>query len=183
MKSRTSTGMIAWTAAGLTAAILLGGCGVPGEAAGQEAESTEEAVASDAAMQKETLSRIRNLGNAMMSWLTDQVGAASAGQSVAVRDYGLEPTSAGELQEWLHPSDTFFYMKDIPMEDGWGHPLEVYVSSELLAASVFMIRSPGRDGVFEAEEYEVHGFPREDYDSDIVWVDGYFIRWPESDEK
>jgi hypothetical protein len=104
---------------------------------------------------------------------------ASAGTSLAVRDFALEPTSAEQLQEWLHPSDTFFYLIDIPTEDGWGHPLEVYVGSDLLAPAVFLIRSPGRDGVFETEEYEVGPFPRRDYDADIVWAAGYFLRWPE----
>jgi len=46
-----------------------------------------------------------------------------------------------------------------------------------------MIRSPGRDGVFSAADYDVSSFTPSDFDQDIVWADGFFIRWPEKSKK
>src|SRR3954468_635011 len=43
------------------------------------------------AKQKRTVADMRNAGTAMFSWLTDQVGAAAAGQAnttIALSDYG-----------------------------------------------------------------------------------------------
>jgi hypothetical protein len=44
---------------------------------------------------------------------------------------------------------------------------------------VMAIRSPGRDGKFSYGPYRTGNFTSEDYDEDIVWVIGYFVRWPE----
>ena len=82
----------------------------------------------------------------------------------------------------LQPSENLFYMKDVPEFDGWGHPFEFYKNDNLLANTVMLIRSPGRDGVFTEANgstmYTVEPFEFSNYDEDIVWADGYFIRWP-----
>ena len=41
------------------------------------------------------------------------------------------------------------------------------------------IRSPGRDGKYSATEYSVTPFDPVDFDEDIVWADGFFVRWPQ----
>lgn len=129
--------------------------------------------------QKETVTRLRSLGNAYMSWLTDQVGAASAGaRKFYVSDYGRR-LSRDEVMAELRPSDTFYYAVEVELDDGWGHPLEVWRGDNLLMSQVIMIRSPGRDGTFDGEEYDGVPFAATDYDRDIVWADGYFIRYPE----
>lgn len=67
-----------------------------------------------------------------------------------------------------------------PARDGWGEPIEVYLRrDELPAEQVVVIRSPGRDGVFDSDCYTVGPFDGEDADQDIVWADGFFMRWPE----
>lgn len=138
------------------------------------------------ARQKRTVSDIRNLGTAYMSWLTDQVGAASAGQgkrAFSISRYNSRRTEE-QIRADLRPSDSFYYMKDIPMTDGWGHPLDVWISDNILAASVILIRSPGRDGVFTSDTaYDVGAFEPTDFDQDIVWADGYFIRWPDGTKR
>jgi hypothetical protein len=41
------------------------------------------------------------------------------------------------------------------------------------------IRSAGRDGAFSGDTYTAGAFDPLDYDQDIVWADGVFIRWPQ----
>ncbi|MCP4661834.1 MAG: hypothetical protein GY856_41050 [bacterium] len=124
------------------------------------------------AKQKRTIADMRNTGTALMSWLTDQGGEdADRAQDIP------ENPSAAELEALLVPT----YIQTVPATDGWGHELEVRINPDLLASRVFRIRSPGRDGIFEAESYgEPEPFTPTDYDRDIVWVDGYFVRWPEA---
>ncbi|HSG38053.1 MAG TPA: prepilin-type N-terminal cleavage/methylation domain-containing protein, partial [Thermoanaerobaculia bacterium] len=68
------------------------------------------------AKQKRTVSDIRNAGTAMFSWLTDQVGAAAAGQSstdpVAMTSY--TKVEVDVLQTVLVPQ----YLQAIPVKDG-----------------------------------------------------------------
>jgi len=130
------------------------------------------------AKQKRTVGDIRNVGAAWFSWLTDQVGAASAG---ATYDFvGIGDTIGwDELQSTLFPSSTFFYIQTVPQFDGWGHSFEYRLNANsLLGAQVMGIRSPGRNGAFDTGVYPVGPFVATDYDEDIVWADGFFVNYP-----
>lgn len=71
------------------------------------------------------------------------------------------------------------YIARVPERDAWGHPLEYFLRTEnLLAGRVMLIRSPGLDGVFSESSYEFSSFPTTEFDQDIVWADGFFVRWP-----
>jgi hypothetical protein len=135
----------------------------------------------DQAAQKRTVADIRNTGTAMFSWLTDQVGAAAAGQSQVpermAMDLGDYPEiSREDLVTVLIPT----YLEKLPELDGWGNPYEFYLNTaNPLAEKVMGMRSPGRDGVFAGSVYEVDGFDPNDFDQDIVWFDGFFARWPQ----
>jgi len=137
------------------------------------------------AKQKRTVADVRDTGTAWMSWLTDQVGAASAGQSgpkVYVTT-GFSQVSYSELFNYLHPSSTFFYMQEVPQLDGWNGPLAFGANiTALVNSSVMIICSAGRKGVPEgtchSNSWSVQPFVSTDYDQDIVWADGYFVRWP-----
>jgi TonB family protein len=148
-------------------------------------ESEKRPAATAGAAQKRTIADIRNTGTAMFSWLTDQVGAGAAGQSqmekekppVDLRQYDL--ISREELVKILVPT----YIRTIPETDGWGHPYEYYLAVENpLGQQVMAIRSPGRDGKFSALDYTVGAFEPGDVDEDIVWVDGFFVRWPQPNQ-
>lgn len=133
------------------------------------------------AAQRRTVADLRNIGTAMMSWLTDQLGAAAAGQETIppydVRQIPSIPRE--ELQGLLVPD----YLETLPELDGWGHPYEFRLNtSDPLAQHVMTIRSPGRDGKFSGDVYEVGGFEPEQYDDDVVWADGFFVRWPQRPE-
>ena len=127
------------------------------------------------AKQKRTMAEIHETGKAMFSWLTDQVGAAAAGaQSVAVSDYGTV-AAIPDLSTLLTPR----YIARIPERDAWGHELEYFLRTEdPLAGQVMLIRSPGLDGNFSNGDYVHSAFTTTDFDQDIVWADGIFVRWP-----
>lgn len=84
-----------------------------------------------------------------------------------------------ELEKVMVPK----YLAELPENDGWGHAYAYQLDTvNPLNVPVMAIRSAGRDGVFSSSEnsYVVGAFPSTDYDEDIVWSDGFFIRWPES---
>lgn len=129
--------------------------------------------------QKRTVADIRNTGTAMFSWLTDQVGAAAAGQSqvpdtVDVGDYPA--ISHADLTTILVPE----YIQEVPEVDGWKSPYEYYLEvANPMAEKIMSIRSPGRDGKFSDTAYTVTSFDPASLDEDVVWADGFFVRWPQ----
>lgn len=134
------------------------------------------------AKQKRTTADMRNTGTAWMSWLTDQVGAASAG-ATKVYDASTNFSSLdyATIFDHLHPSSTFFYMQEVPERDGWDFDYTYAQNNDLVSSQVLMICSGGRGGVLGpgncAASWTVEPFLATDYDQDIVWADGYFVRW------
>jgi prepilin-type N-terminal cleavage/methylation domain-containing protein len=131
------------------------------------------------AKQKRTIADMRIVGTAMFSWLTDQVGAAAAGAastaSLDMASYG-SAKEASDLQTVLVPQ----YLQVVPVLDGWKSHYEYYLNTQqLLAKHVMAIRSAGRDLTSSTEVYTVTGFDPTDYNQDVIWADGFFVRWPE----
>jgi prepilin-type N-terminal cleavage/methylation domain-containing protein len=130
------------------------------------------------AKQKRTIADMRIVGTAMFSWLTDQVGAAAAGAAstnVDITQYGSVLRSS-DLITVLVPQ----YMQAVPYLDGWKRPYDYYLKAAVpTAAQVMAIRSPGRDGVAEGSSYSFTNFEPTDYDRDVLWADGFFVRWPQ----
>ncbi|HTQ80470.1 MAG TPA: prepilin-type N-terminal cleavage/methylation domain-containing protein [Thermoanaerobaculia bacterium] len=130
------------------------------------------------AKQKRTIADMRIVGTAMFSWLTDQVGAAAAGSSsttVNLASYGSVLRSS-DLITVLVPD----YLQDVPYLDGWKRPYDYYLKTATpTAPQVMAIRSPGRDGVSEGSTYTFTNFEPTDYDRDVLWADGFFVRWPQ----
>jgi hypothetical protein len=84
--------------------------------------------------------------------------------------------SRQDLEDFLVPK----YIQEIPEIDGWGSPYEVRLNTDdVMGKTVMSIRSPGRDGRYSAEVYTIEGFDPTDYDQDVVWADGFFVRWPQ----
>ncbi len=120
---------------------------------------------------------MRNIGTAMFSWLTDQVGAASAGGTVNLASYtGRRRTP----RPWCALQLVSQYMQDVPTIDGWKgtyfYRLDV---TNPLDAQVMAVGSGGRDKSTPTVTYTVGAFDPTDYNQDIVWADGYFARWPQ----
>ncbi len=131
------------------------------------------------AKQKRTVADMRIVGTSMFSWLTDQVGAAAAGATattnVDLASYGTVLRSS-DLLTVLVPD----YLQEVPYLDGWKRPYDYYLKTATpTAAQVMAIRSPGRDGLAEGTMYSVTSFDPTDYDKDVVWADGFFVRWPQ----
>lgn len=129
------------------------------------------------AKQRRTMTDVSYMGKAIMAWLTDEVGAAAAGASVRNVDISQYSSAltGDELEERLVPQ----YIPAIPDADGWGGEYEYFINDEGLATTrVMLIRSSGRDRAFAGNSYEISSYTMTDYDQDIVWADGLFIRWP-----
>ena len=134
------------------------------------------------AKQKRTMADMRNTGTSWMSWITDQVSAAAAGaaNTWSADPYGGELTRDA-LFSTLHPSTTFFYMNEVPELDGWKHPYWYAWSENVLSAQVIAIASQGRDGTagqVAPDETTIGPFTPTNYNEDIIWADGFFVRWP-----
>ncbi len=133
------------------------------------------------AKQKRTVADMRNAGTAMFSWLTDQVGAAAAGATatdvdLSVANYGSPMTGGAAVSTLLVPQ----YLQAVPEKDGWKNSYSYYMNTaNVLARTVLAVRSTGRDNKTSADAYTVAGFDPTDYDQDIVWADGFFVRWPQ----
>lgn len=139
----------------------------------------------DREAQKRAVSEIRSTGTAMVSWQTDRLsGALHPAEIVLVADrkrpsidWRKCPTiSLVELREELVPR----YIHWIPDRDPWGRPYEFCLDRGAFDRTVLVgIRSAGRDRVFETDVYTIGPFDPDDFDQDIVWVDGNFVRWPQ----
>lgn len=129
------------------------------------------------AKQKRTVADIRITGTAMMAWLSDEVGAAAAGQASTSVDIGsYQPISRAGLAGLLVPS----YIEVVPLLDGWKTPYEYFLdTTNPLNRQVMGMGSGGRDKSALAGTYTVGSFDPTDYEQDILWVDGYFVRWPQ----
>src|SRR3954452_2800557 len=116
------------------------------------------------AKQKRTVADVRNAGTAMFSWLTDQVGAAAAGQAstkIDLGSYGSAVVPIATLTTILTPQ----YMQVVAPADGWKTPYEYYLNTaNPLAQNVMAIRSLGRNKKSEATVYTVTSFDPTDYD-------------------
>lgn len=133
--------------------------------------------------QKRTMADVRTAGSAWFSWLSDQYGgAAAAGQD----QYTMPPADFGgyeAVRDELVPA----YIQQLPELDAWQRALVYCGQSEVnmvVAQNAMAIGSLGRDGAaVEAAcgaNVTVGGFTPTDYDQDVVWADGYFVRYPET---
>jgi len=130
------------------------------------------------AKQKRTMADMRITGTALFSWLSDQVGAAAAGQTTTMVDLGSYGgvKTASDLTTVLVPT----YLQTIPIRDGWRYPYDYYVNfTSLVSRHVLAIRSRGGDFQKVTDNYTVTNFDPTDYDQDIVWADGFMVRWPQ----
>jgi len=73
-----------------------------------------------------------------------------------------------------------FYIQDVPNNDGWGNPYNYMYSGNPLAAQVMGICSPARDNssCTGLGQITMGPFVATDYDQDILWADGFFVRYP-----
>ena len=132
----------------------------------------------DQQAQARTAADLRHVGAGMFSWLTDQVGAAAAGQSQVPVDLNNYPViSPGDLESLLVPT----YLAEVPELDGWNRSYDFRFNvANPLAQHIMAARSPGRDGNYAGTSYIAGRFAPDSFDEDLVWADGFTVRWPGS---
>ncbi|HEX9940456.1 MAG TPA: prepilin-type N-terminal cleavage/methylation domain-containing protein [Thermoanaerobaculia bacterium] len=132
------------------------------------------------AKQKRTMAEMRITGGAMFAWMTDNWGATAAGQAaapeeIALADFGSEQTPQA-VAAVLIPQ----YAEWIPQRDAWKHPLHYWLNTgAVISRNVLAVASGGGDGDCACDAYTTGAFEPTDYDQDIVWADGFFVRWPQ----
>ena len=133
------------------------------------------------AKQKRTMADMRNVGTAWLSWVTDVVSGAAAGTGVN-QWVGTAYTTIthANLFGTLHPSSTFFYLNELPAKDGWKNSYGYGYTGEPLGSQVIAIGSTGRNGGTSplTGTVTIGPFTPTRYDEDIIWADGFFVRWP-----
>jgi general secretion pathway protein G len=133
--------------------------------------------AMEKAKQKRTVADMRITGTAMFSWLSDEVGAAAAGAAITSVDISqYKAIDLSTLRDLLTPQ----YIETIQKLDGWKFDYQYFLDpTNPLNQQVMAIGSGGRDRSTVGGTYSVSGFDPTDYDQDIVWADGFFVRWPQ----
>ncbi len=128
---------------------------------------------------RQTITDIRAVGTAMYTWYKDKAKKPEKSGNpdpVQVNISEVPAISREDLEKLLVPK----YIAHVPETDGWGNPYEFHLDVQLKAhQGVMGLRSAGRDGAFSGETYQIGGFPLNEFDQDIAWVDGFFVRWPE----
>lgn len=164
----------AWTLAGLALFAALAAVALTDLPA--VAAPADGASADDLERQKQTIAATRAIGTAMFAYLKDEhAGEVEAEEPPGgVVDWSrCEPITHGRLSAKLVPT----YVDELPAADGWGHRFE-FCLAPTAPYLVLGVRSPGRDGVYDDSSYASGAFRAHDVDRDVVWSDGYFVRWP-----
>jgi type II secretion system protein G len=129
------------------------------------------------AKQKRTVADVRNTGTALMAWLTDIAQASAAGRQ-ASKNYTL-PTKVDydDITTFLETR----YIQKVPERDAWKNDYSWYLAATPLSADTVMaIGSGGNKGDYTLSgSVTVTAFDPTDYEQDILWGDGFFIRWPQ----
>ncbi len=131
-----------------------------------------------------SVAAVRNAGTLLMSWvIANTTATEESTEEAATTEYrwsSCPPISYEDVRELLdvRRADQF------PSTDGWGNDLEYCLRSEDLGATghVVGVRSPGRDGDFDSDTYQLGSFATAETDRDTVWMDGVFVAWPAIEE-
>jgi hypothetical protein len=125
---------------------------------------------------------LRNVGTAMYSWYMDQAPRShKTGKATvpAAEDVTKVPViTRAALEKLLVPR----YIKAIPENDPWGHAYEYRLSQDPDADEAMAIRSAGAGSgaTFTGDVYHVGAIAPADTARNLVWKDGYFVRWAEA---
>jgi type II secretion system protein G len=128
-------------------------------------------VALDKSKQKKTMADMKSVANAWEARATDRGAYSAAGASTDVFIWPADDLSYADMYALLHPT----YIHPLVRRDGWGNDFQFAIQSSTGGASIYAIRSGGRDGIFEAS-YESKLTNR--FECDIVFSNGAFVVSP-----
>ena len=119
--------------------------------------------------QKRTMADMRTIASA---W--EARGSEGRMYNAGGYTFPAAPMSFAQVTALLVPT----YSKGLPRVDGWGRPFEFACDQPVGGppASMYGIRSGGSDAAFEGATYTPGTFS--EYDCDIVYSEGTFIRYP-----
>jgi hypothetical protein len=136
--------------------------------------------------QIQTINDLRNVGTAMYAWYRDEMAPRRSPEGHKAQEKATEgpqdmtavpEISRDQLAKVLVPR----YISAIPEKDGWGRAYEYRLNlQDPNAPHVMALRSAGSDGHFSGDRYDIGGFTGQETTQDLAWMDGYFIRWPET---
>lgn len=173
------------TRSALLAAVLLSLVTGLGDRAMAGAKPSPHPRSKGSAAQERSIADIRRVGAAMSAWFEEQVKgwptrphADDDGDEDAPASFTAVPRiSRDDLARILVPK----YLAAVPERDGWGNPYEYRLETQDLEAQPLMaVRSAGKDGRFSGDRYGEGSFPASREAEDIAWMDGSFVRWPDS---
>ncbi len=125
---------------------------------------------------RQTIQRMRTIGVAMYGWYLDQSEGRECDPAQSEIDLaGIPLIAADELEQLLVPT----YAEELPLSDGWGSDFEFRLDRSAPSSLAMSVRSAGADAEFAGTVYVLGGFPATQTARDLIWVDGYFGRWPE----
>jgi general secretion pathway protein G len=110
----------------------------------------------DKGRQKRTMVDLRNIGSAISAYSVDN-------------DFYPSATNLTQLAASIEPT----YIRKIPRHDAWGH-LFIYSTDP----SNYTVGSAGKDGGTVVTLIGSGGVT-DDFNADIVYVNGTFVQWPE----
>jgi general secretion pathway protein G len=120
----------------------------------------------DRGKQKRSMADIRSVGTALEAYSIDtNVYPSTESQWVPV--------------EQIAPSLAPTYIRELPLVDGWGHPLMFWSNG-----TQCRIVSPGKDGEISRDwSGEIEPGATGSFDADIVFGNGAFLIWPEGKQE
>lgn len=125
------------------------------------------------AKQRRTMGDMRSIATAIESYATDYNSyPPPAAQSVP-----FGPTSGtvgAKLGTYIAPT----YIKVLPLTDGWNSWLRYGTGNN---GANYFVQSGGRDGKYE--DVTVDAGQTTDFNNDIIFTDGQFVRYPEGAQK
>jgi type II secretion system protein G len=125
--------------------------------------------------QKRTMADMRSLATAWEARAVDvsRYNAAGGLSAMALATVDV----SGPIEAELTPT----YIKSLAEKDGWGNrykfETEAAVNADT-AATLYVIRSSGRDGVFTATASSPGGATT-NFNEDIIYSNGSFVQYPE----
>ena len=121
--------------------------------------------------QRRSMADMRTIARAWEARNVDSGRYNAAGLGLPGIDQSVDPTV---LSTSLAPT----YVKEMPIYDGWGHFFQCFTNQpwgSTTKAESYVIVSPGRDGVVQANETP-GAF--QNFDCDIVYSNGAFVSYP-----
>jgi hypothetical protein len=144
------------------------------------ANDTAVALASDSSTPlRSAVDQVRSTGVALWEWYRDSrrpMPPLPGGESDSPIEIGrANPIDAAAARQRALPLVVVERLEGV---DPWGHAYEVRLGDGRQAPTL-VVRSAGANGRFEGDRYATGAFTSGDRDDDIVWADGFFVRWPE----